>query len=136
MEQGIPGNEKEIDRAIGYYNAAIELYPTNPRFYFNRAVAYENKGKKEKAAQDYAQALRDEASQIRILAREYEESTQLIELDQMDISPEQQEIYLLRKGFITGQENSPPEVARQYGISTEEVERIISQIEASISRPM
>ena len=129
--QGIHySDEKELDKAIGYYDAATKLYPQNARFYFNRAIAYENKGKKEKARRDYAQALQDEASQIRVLAREYEESTQLIELDQRNISPQKQEIYLLRKGFITGKEESPEEVASQYRISAEEVEQTISEIEA------
>jgi len=134
LEQGIHySDEKELHKAIDYYDAAIELYPQNARFYFNRAVAYENKGEKEKAKGDYAQALKDEVSQIRVLAREYEESTQLIELDRMEISPREQEVYLLRKGFITGKEKSAEDVASQYGISTEEVEQIISEIEAKFS---
>jgi tetratricopeptide (TPR) repeat protein len=134
LEQGIHySDEKELRKAIDTYDKAIKLYPQNARFYFNRAVAYENIGEKEKAAGDYAQALKDEASQIRVLAREYEESTQLIELDQRDISLQKQEIYLLRKGFSTGKENSAEDVASQYGISAEEVERIISEIEAKFS---
>jgi len=134
LEQGIHrSDEKELHKAIDYYDDAIKLYPQNARFYFNRAIAYENIGEKEEAERDYAQALKDEASQIRVLAREYEESTRLIELDQRNISPQNQEIYLLRKGFITGKEKSTEEVASQYGISAEEVERIISEIEAKSS---
>jgi tetratricopeptide (TPR) repeat protein len=131
LERGIHySDEKELRKAIDTYDKAIELYPQNARFYFNRAVAYENRGEKEKAEKDYAQALKDEASQIRVLAKEYEESTRLIELDLKNISPQKQKIYLLRKGFITGQEKSAEEVASQYGISAEEVERMISEIEA------
>ncbi len=134
LEQGIRrSDEKELRKAIDYYDEAIKLYPQNARFYFNRAVAYENIGEKGKAAKDYAQALKDKASQIRVLAREYEESTQLIELDQRDISLQKQEIYLLRKGFITGKEKSAKDVASHYGISAEEVEQIISEIEAKSS---
>jgi len=134
LEQGIRYfDKKELRKAIDFYDEAIKLYPQNARFYFNRAIAYENIGEKEKAEKDYAQALKDEASQIRVLAREYEESTRLIELDQRNISLQKQEIYLLRKGFITGQEKSAEEVARQYGTSAEEVERIISEIEAKLS---
>jgi len=131
LEQGIRyRDKKELRKAIDYYDEAIKLYPQNARFYFNRAIAYENRGEKEKAEKDYAQALKDKASQIRVLAREYEESTRLIELDQRNISLQKQEIYLLRKGFITGKEKSAEEVASQYGISAEEVKQIISEIEA------
>jgi tetratricopeptide (TPR) repeat protein len=134
LEQGIRYFDKrELRKAIDYYDEAIKLYPQNARFYFNRAVAYESIGEKEKAEKDYAQALKDEASQIRVLAREYEESTRLIELDQKSISLQKQEIYLLRKGFITGQEKSAEEVASQYGISTGEIEQIMSEIEAKSS---
>jgi len=134
LEQGIHcSDEKELRKAIDCYDEAIKLYPQNARFYLNRAVAYENIGEKEKAAEDYAQALKDETSQIRVLAREYEESTRLIELDQRDISLQKQEIYLLRRGFITGKEKSAEDVASQYGISAEEVEQIISEIEAEFS---
>ena len=134
LEQGIRyHDEKELRKAIDHYDEAIKLYPQNARFYFNRAIAYENKGEKEKAEKDYARALKDKASQIRVLAREYEESTQLIELDQRNISLQKQEIYLLRKGFITGKEKSAEEVASQFGISAEEVEQIMSEIEARFS---
>ena len=125
--------EKELDRAIEYYDAAIKLYPQNARFYFNRAIAFENKGEREKAESDYAQALKDEASQMRVLAREYEESVQLIELDQRNISPEEQEIYLPGRGFITGKETPTESIARKYGISKSEVERIVSEIVAKLS---
>ncbi len=66
-------NRQEFDRAIRYYSRAIELYPSNARFFYNRAVAYENLGELEKANTDYAKALRDESAVIRILAREYDE---------------------------------------------------------------
>lgn len=120
--------EKELDKAIENYDAAIKLYPRNARFYFNRAIAFENKGEKEKAESDYAKALKDEASQMRVLAREYEESIRLIELDRRNISPDRQEMYLLGRGFITGNEMPAEDIALKYGISQKEVERIILEI--------
>jgi tetratricopeptide (TPR) repeat protein len=134
LEQGIRYfDEKELRKAIDYYDESIKLYPQNARFYFNRAIAYESIGEKDKAEKDYALALKDKASQTRVLAREYEESTRLIELDQKNISLQKQEIYLLRKGFITGHEKSAEEIASQYGISAGEIERIMSEIEAKLS---
>jgi tetratricopeptide (TPR) repeat protein len=74
-------NRKDFRSAIECYSEAIRLYPQNARFYYNRAVAYENLGEPEKAKADYARALRDDASIIRVLATEHEEITRLIEQD-------------------------------------------------------
>ena len=123
---------KELDKAIECYDAAIRLYPANARLYFNRAVAYENKGEKERAERDYAEALKDEASQIRVFAREYEEIVQLIELDRLGIGFREQEIYLLRKGFITGEEVSLKDIASKYRASEEKVAQLVSRIEAGL----
>jgi len=134
LERGIHRpEEKHLDKAIEYYNDAIKLYPQNARFYFNRAIAFENKGEREKADSDYARAIKDEASQIRVLAREYEESIRLIELDQRNISHEEQEIHLLRKGFITGKEVPAKDIAEKITRSWREIERVISEIEATLS---
>ena len=73
---------KELDTAIKHYNQAARLYPQNARIHFNRAIAYENKGDKERALENYSRALKDASSQIRVLAREHEEITRLIELDE------------------------------------------------------
>ncbi len=137
LEEGIRRRDtQELDRAIAHYDMAIKLYPQNARAYFNRAVACENKGEKLTAWRDYARALKDEASQVRVLAREYDEIIQLIELDRISIGSEEQEVYLLRKGFITGRELSPEEIARQCHISTDQVERILSEIEARLTQAM
>jgi len=56
----------------------------------------------------------------------------LIELDRAKIGTKEQEIYLLRKGFITGEEIASADIARQYGISENQVDRIISAIEAKL----
>ncbi len=97
-------NRQEFDRAIKCYSKAIELYPGNARFFYNRAVAYENLGEHEKADADYALALSDDAAIIRILAREHDEVTSLLNLDASGIDNLAQEMYLLHKGFATGKD--------------------------------
>ena len=130
LERGIrDADREELDSAIAHYSKAINLYPGYARAYFNRAVAYENEGKYEEAVLDYAQALRDEASQIRVLATEHEEVIQLMELDRANIGMKEQEIYLLRRGFITGEQMSSAAIAERYGIPEREVGDIISAIE-------
>ena len=131
LERGIrEADGEELDRAIAHYSKAINLYPGYARAYFNRAIAHENKGEHEKASSDYAQALRDEASQIRILAREHEEVIRLMELDRANIGMKEQEMYLLQKGFITGEQVTSADIAKRYGVSEREVDDIISAIEA------
>jgi len=131
LERGIrDADREELDSAIAHYSKAINLYPGYARAYFNRAIAYENEGKYEKANLDYAQALRDKASQIRVLATEHEEVIQLLELDRANIGMKEQEIYLLRRGFITGEQTSSADIAKRYGISESEVDDIISTIES------
>jgi tetratricopeptide (TPR) repeat protein len=130
LERGIrDADREELDSAIAHYSKAINLYPGYARAYFNRAIAYENEGKYEKASLDYAQALRDKASQIRVLATEHEEVIQLMELDRANIGMKEQEIYLLRRGFITGEQMSSADIAKRYGIFESEVDDIISTIE-------
>jgi tetratricopeptide (TPR) repeat protein len=131
LEKGIRDAEREeLDRAIAHYSKALNLYPGYARAYFNRAIAYENEGEYEKARLDYALALRDEASQIRVLATEHEEVIQLMELDRANIGMKEQEIYLLRRGFITGEQMASADIAKRYGISESQVDDIISAIEA------
>jgi len=76
-------NRQEFASAIRCYSKAIALYPGNARFFYNRAIAYENLGEAEKAAADYTKALSSEAAIIRILAREHEEVSSLINLDNL-----------------------------------------------------
>jgi tetratricopeptide (TPR) repeat protein len=130
LERGIRGaNREELDSAIAHYSKAINIYPGYARAYFNRAIAYDNEGKYEEANLDYAQALRDDASQIRVLATEHEEVIQLMELDRANIGMKEQEIYLLRRGFVTGEQMSSADMAKRYGISESEVDDIISTID-------
>jgi len=122
----------ELDEAISCYQTAISLYPSNSRLYFNRAVAYERRGEQEKAERDYAVALGDEDGLIRVLGREHEEVTRLIELDEKGIGLRDQGIYLWRRGFVTGREEGEDEVATEFGISREEVAAVMDSIEGML----
>ncbi len=126
-------NRQEFNSAIRYYSRAIELYPGNARFFYNRAVAYENLGEHQKAGADYAQALSDEASIIRLLAREHDEVTSLINLDTRKIDNLTQEMYLLHKGFTTGKGVLLCAVAKRFGIPEAKVAVILSSTEAKVA---
>ena len=119
----------ELDKAMKLYSEAIKLYPNNTRAYYNRALAYEGRGQAEEARLDYARALKDESSLIRVLAR-IEELEELIRLDEKEISEEKQDIYLWHKGFKTGVPVGYEEIGHRYGISSEEVRRIVSAVES------
>jgi len=118
----------ELDKAIEYYSAAIGLYPSNSRAYYNKAIARERKGDMEGARLDYARALRDEDSLIRVLATATELEG-LIKLDEKGINEQEQAIYLWHKGFKTGASVGYGEIGRQYGISSDEVKEIITRVE-------
>lgn len=119
----------ETAQAIDCYNAAHRLYPTDTRPLFNRAVAWEQMGKVEKAAADYAQALKDEAALTRVLAKEHDEVTNLIQLDAFNVSQRDQQVYLLRKGFRTGEVMPETEVAARTGLSADETQRIVKRVD-------
>lgn len=123
-------NKRDYDSAIRCYSQAIELYPGNARLYYNRAIAYENLGDTEKAKAAYAQALADEASVTRVLAREHEEVTSLLNLDARDIDDLAQQIYLLHKGFVTGKEIPLARIAHRFGMT--EAAAILSATETKI----
>ena len=135
LQRGIQDkNREELDDAIAHYIRAIGLYPGYARAHFNRAIAYENKGEYDRAAWDYAQALRDETSQLRVLAREHEDVVSLMQLDRANIGIGEQEIYLLWKGFITGEPMASADIATRYGMSKNEIDRIISAIETKLNK--
>jgi len=116
----------DLDKAIDYYSAAIRLYPGNSRAYYNRAIAREAKG--ESAAEaDYAQALHDESSLIRVLATTYG-LEELIRLDEKGIGEWEQAIYLWHKGYKTGASAGYEEIGREYGVSPEDVKKIIDRV--------
>ena len=121
-------NSGEFASAIKHYAQAIALYPGNARFFYNRAIAYENLGQHEKADADYTRALRDEAAIARVLATEHDEVTCLIDLDARGIDAQAQEMYLLNKGFTTGRVVAPAAIARRFGLSEAETKAILSWI--------
>ncbi len=126
-------NRQEFDSAIRCYSKAIELYPSNARFFYNRAVTYENLGEYEKAEADYTRALSDDAAIIRILAREHDEVASLINLDASSIDNLTQEMYLRHKGFITGKEIPPASIAKRLGLPEVEVAATLSSIEVKMA---
>jgi len=124
------GDGGELDQAISRYADAVGLYPGYARAHFNRAIAYEKKGQPGEAASDYALALRNGASQIRVLATEHEEVTALMRLDEVGVVALDQEIYLMKNGFATGQAMPTVEIAEYYGISPREVRSRVMAVEA------
>ena len=56
-----------------------------------------------------------------------------MELDRANIEISEQEIYLLRKGFITGEQMASADVAKQHGIPASELDKTISAIEAKLN---
>ncbi|MDD5038845.1 MAG: tetratricopeptide repeat protein [Dehalococcoidales bacterium] len=126
-------NRADFDSAIKCYSKALELYPGNARFFYNRAVAYEKTGEYAKAAADYARALRNEAAITRVLAREHDEVTALIKLDTSKVDNLAQEIYLRHTGFTTGKEVPLTNIARKFGLTEIEAAEILSATETRIS---
>jgi len=119
----------ELDEAIKCYSEAIELYSNNSRAFYNRALAHDRKGNTEEAKLDYAHALKDESSLIRVLAT-IEELEDVIKLDEKGIGELEQDIYLWHKGFKTGEQAGYEEIGRKYGIDQEEVKSIVSRVES------
>lgn len=128
-------SRQEFASAIRCYSKAIELYPGNARFFYNRAVAYDNSGRPEKAAADYRQALSDESAVTRLLAREHDGVISLINLDAEGIDKLAQEMYLLHRGFTTGKASRLEFLARRFGFSKKETEAILSATEARLAGP-
>lgn len=123
---------QEFDSAIGCYTRALELYPDNSRFLYNRAIAYDKLGEYERAGADYAQALRSDAAITRLLAKEHDEVTSLLQLDAQEVDSLAQEVYLLYKGFITGSKVTPAVIAMRFGLSEAETKAILSSVEAKL----
>lgn len=124
---------REFDNAVKCYSEGIRLYPDNARLFYNRAIAYENLGEYKKADADYAQALRDGAAMIRLLATEHDEVTALLDLDAKELDNLAQDVYLLYRGFVTGKEVQLSTVARKFGLSEAKARAILSLVEAKLA---
>jgi len=127
-------NRGEPARAVEYYSRAIRLYPESIRPFYNRAIAFEKLGEVQLAEADYRAAFRDENALIRTMAREHPEITTLTRLDEKEIDEKAQEMYLLRKGIITGRAVPIPRIAVDFGLSEEKVRAILSGIERKLKK--
>lgn len=107
--------------AIACYDRAARLYPENPRISFNRALAHEAAGDDQRARADRDRAFASEETLPRLLASAHDEVTALIRLDEAEVLEEDQRLYLLSQGFITGQPVPLPEIAERCGAQVEEV---------------
>ena len=119
--------------ALDCYNTSLWLYPQNPRTLFNRAIALEKIDKAEQAKMDYQRAFSIDLSIGRILAT-IDEIEPLIELDERGIDERDQQIYLLRKGFITGREEEWAGIAYRLGTTQAEIEARFNSVLAKLSR--
>lgn len=123
---------REFGSAIESYSEALQLYPANARVLFNRAVAYDSMGESEKATSDYAQALRDDASIVRVQAREYDEIEGLIALDEKGIDELSQQVYLLCGGITTGRKTPVYRIAERFRLSDREVVAILAALDSKL----
>ncbi len=99
------------DEAIDCYDLSIWLYPSHPRALFNRAVALESMGREESAKEDYQRVFSMKQSLPRILGN-INEIEQLIELDEEKLDDFDQQVYLLRRGFVTGHREPWKEISK------------------------
>ncbi|MFC1865034.1 tetratricopeptide repeat protein [Chloroflexota bacterium] len=133
----IQGNQylgrQEFGSAIKCYSKAIKLYPGNARLFYNRAIAYVNLGERAKADADYTWALSNDAAIMRILAKEHDAVTSLLNLDAHGIDDLAQEMYLLHNGFSTGKEVALEHVAKRFGLPETETAAILSSTETKIA---
>jgi tetratricopeptide (TPR) repeat protein len=116
---------EEFAQAIDCYTRSITLYPESIRPFYNRAIAFEKLGESRKAEEDYGAAFAGENALIRTMAREYDEITDLMRLDEAEVEEEAQEMYLLKKGIITGRAMPLTRIAAGFGLSEDKVRAII-----------
>jgi tetratricopeptide (TPR) repeat protein len=124
----------EFTQAIDCYTRAITLYPESIRPFYNRAIAYEKLGELQKAEEDYGTAFADENALIRTMAREHDEITDLMRLDEAEIEEEAQEMYLLRNGIITGRAVPLPHIATHFSLSEDKARVILHGVERRLKR--
>ena len=109
-----------ITEAVNCYDLSIWLYPVNTRALFNQAIVFERMGKTEKAKENYGRLFSMRQSFPRLLAN-IEEMESLLYLDERKIEDLDQEIYLLRKGFVTGRKEPWREIANRLNRTPGEV---------------
>lgn len=125
---------EEFAQAIDCYTRSITLYPESIRPFYNRATAYEKLGEPQKAQQDYSAALADENALIRTMAREHDEITDLMRLDEVEIEEEAQEMFLLRNGIISGRAVPLTLIAARFRLSDDKVRAILHGVERRLKR--
>lgn len=128
-------SRSELKQAVQCYARSIALYPESIRPFYNRAIAFERLGELRRANSDYEAAFRDESSLIRTIAREHPEITALSQLDEKAIDERGQEIYLLRRGVITGKAVPIALIAARYGIPEDRARAMLSGVERRLTGP-
>lgn len=126
-------NQANDDDALRCYNSSLWLFPYNSRTLFNRAIVLERLGEPNKAHADYQQAMSSDPSIARVLATT-EDIEQLIDLDEKGVCEPKQSVYLMRKGFVTGEEEAWERIAQTLGYTVSQVqenyrstERVLAQ---------
>lgn len=67
------------------------------------------------------------------MAEEHQEINKLIPLDEKGINEDEQEIYLLSHGYITGQKDDLNKLAKKFNIPPEQMRHKLGEIESLIS---
>ena len=78
--------------------------------------------------------MRDDSALMRVSAREDNEVISLLDLDAGGVDNLAQEIYLLRRGFITGKEVRLEDVVRKFNLPEAETRAVLSSVEAKLAR--
>jgi hypothetical protein len=81
---------------------------------------------------DYQRAFSTDPSLARVLAT-IEDIEPLTELDEKGITEPEQQVYLLRKGFVTGQVEEWTEIASRYGITSAEAQAKFNSVLTKLS---
>ncbi len=111
-----------LTEAVNCYDLSIWLYPVNTRALLNKAVVLEKMGKTEQAKDIYEHLFSMTESFPRFLAT-IEEMESLLDLDERNIEDGDQEIYLLRMGFLTGKRERWVEIAHGLNRSPGEIRK-------------
>ncbi len=121
--------EGRFKKAVEYYSESIRLYPQNARVYYNRAIAFEKQGQAGKAEADYKLALQDAVALKRTLASQPQDVVDLIKLDECLVPELDQQIYLMRRAFVTGRKVPVKQIAAKLAVPEGEVEAVLKMLE-------